>query len=61
VIQQIEARVFAGDTRAEGKIVSLFEPTTEVIRKGRPASRPNSAKWSSCRRCENQIVIAYEI
>jgi IS5 family transposase len=56
VMRQTKARVFAGETHAEGKIVSLFEPTTEVIRKGkagvkvRPASRLNSAKWSNCKR-----------
>jgi transposase, IS5 family len=58
VMRQTKARVFAGDTHAEGKIVSLFEPSTEVIRKSLPsrkrgvrrASRPNSAKWSNCKR-----------
>src|ERR1700730_12047125 len=58
VMHQTNARVFAGDTHAENKIVSLFEPSTEVIRKSlprrrpgaRPASPPNSAKWSNCRR-----------
>src|ERR1700726_2475455 len=58
VMRQTNARVFAGDTHAENKIVSLFEPSTEVIRKSlprrrpgaRPASPPNSAKWSNCRR-----------
>ena len=58
VMRQTKARVFAGDTHAENKIVSLFEPSTEVIRKSlasrkrgaRPASPPNSAKWSNCRR-----------
>ena len=58
VMRQTTARIFAGDTHAEGKIVSLFEPSTEVIRKSlpsrkrgaRPASPPNSAKWSNCRR-----------
>src|SRR6516165_4484789 len=34
VMGQTKARVFAGDTHAEGKIVSLFEPTTEVISQG---------------------------
>ena len=34
VLRQTKARVFAGDTHAEGKIVSLFEPTTEVISQG---------------------------
>ena len=58
VMRQTKARVLAGDTHAEGKIVSLFEPSTEVIRKSLPsrkrgvrrASRPNSAKWSNCKR-----------
>jgi hypothetical protein len=36
---QARARIFAGDTHAEGKIVSIFEPSTEVIRKGK-ASKP---------------------
>jgi transposase, IS5 family len=58
VMRQTRARVMTGDTHAEGKIVSVFEPTTEIIRKSlprrrpgeRPASRPNSARWSNCRR-----------
>src|SRR5215467_7251035 len=39
VIHQTKARIFLGDPRSEGKIVSLFEPSTEVIRKGK-ASKP---------------------
>ena len=35
VMRQTRARIFAGNTRAEGKIVSLFGPSTEVIRKGK--------------------------
>ena len=34
VILQTKARIFHGDSRSEGKIVSLFEPSAEVIRKG---------------------------
>jgi IS5 family transposase len=37
VMKQTRARIHRGDTRAEGKIVSLFEPTKEVIRKGKAA------------------------
>ena len=33
VMKQTRARIYRGETRAEGKIVSLFEPATEVIRK----------------------------
>jgi transposase, IS5 family len=32
--------VFRGDTRFEGKIVSVFEPSAEVIRKGK-SGKPN--------------------
>ncbi len=39
VIRQTEARIFHGDRRSEGKIVSLFEPSAEVIRKGKAGGR----------------------
>src|SRR6516162_8392095 len=32
VMKQTRARIFRGDTRSEGKIFSLFEPSTEIIR-----------------------------
>ena len=43
VMRQTKARVFAADTHAKGKIVSLFEPTTEVIRKGK-AGKPTEIR-----------------
>jgi IS5 family transposase len=53
VMKQTRARIFRHDTRTEGKIFSLFEPSTEIIRKSLPprrrgarlASPTNSAKW----------------
>jgi hypothetical protein len=39
VMRQTKARILHSDTRSEGKIVSVFEPTTEVIRKGK-AGKP---------------------
>ena len=33
VMRQTKARIFDGDTRSEGKIVSVFEPSAEVIRR----------------------------
>ena len=42
VMRQTNARVFAGDTHAENKIVSLFEPSTEVIRKSLPRRKPGA-------------------
>jgi len=61
VVQQTRARIFAGDTHAEGKILSIFEPSTEVIRKGK-AGKPNEfGKMVKVQEAENQIVIDYEI
>ena len=45
VMEQTRARILRGDTRGDGKLVSLFEPETEIIPGARPASRPNSARW----------------
>jgi len=61
VMRQTKARVFAGDTHAEGKIVSLFEPTTEVIRKGKAGKPTEFGKMVKLQEAENQIVIAYEV
>jgi transposase, IS5 family len=61
VMRQTRARVFAGDTHAEGKIVSLFEPTTEVIRKGKAGKPTEFGKMVKLQEAENQIVIAYEV
>ncbi|HEX4815916.1 MAG TPA: ISNCY family transposase [Nonomuraea sp.] len=36
VLRQTRARVLRGETRTPGKIVSIFEPWTQVIRKGKP-------------------------
>ena len=57
VMRQARARVFGGNTRVPGKILSLFEPSTEVIRKGK-ASKPNEfGKMIKIQEAENQIVI----
>jgi transposase, IS5 family len=61
VMRQTKARVFAGDTHAEGKIVSLFEPTTEVIRKGKAGKPTEFGKMIKLQEAENQIVVAYEV
>jgi IS5 family transposase len=63
VMRQARTRIYRGDTRAEGKILSVFEPSTEVIRKSLPprrrgARRPSptsSARWSSCRRRKTRL------
>ena len=60
VMKQARARVFRGDTHAEGKILSVFEPSTEVIRKGK-AAKPNEFGKMVSYEAENQIVIDYEV
>ena len=60
-MRQTRQRVLGGDTRAEGKIVSVFEPQTEVIRKGK-AGKPNEfGKLVKIQEAENQIVTHYEV
>jgi IS5 family transposase len=61
VMKQTRARIYRGDTRAEGKIVSLFEPSTEVIRKGKAAKPTEFGKMIKLQEAENQIVIDYEV
>src|SRR5437764_784061 len=61
VMKQTRARIFSGNTRFEGKLLSLFEPSTEIIRKGK-ASKPNEfGKMVKLQEAENQIVINYEV
>ncbi len=61
VIRQAKARIFRGDTRSAGKIVSIFEPTTEVIRKGKAAKPTEFGKLVKLQEAENQIIIDYEV
>ena len=61
VMKQARARIYRGDTRAEGKIVSLFEPATEVIRKGKAAKPTEFGKMIKLQEAENQIVVDYEV
>jgi IS5 family transposase len=61
VMKQTRARIFRDNTRSEDKLLSLFEPSTEVIRKGK-AGKPNEfGKMVKLQEAENQIVIDYEI
>jgi IS5 family transposase len=61
VMKQTRDRIFRGNTRVEGKILSLFEPTTEVIRKGKAAKPNEFGKMVKLQEAENQIVIDYEV
>ena len=61
VVRQTKARIFEGVTQFPGKLVSLFEPQTEIIRKGK-ASKPNEfGKLVQLQEAENQIITHYEV
>ena len=61
VIRQTKARVLGGDTHAEGKLFSIFEPSTEVIRRGK-AGKPNEfGKMVKVQEAENQVVTDFEV
>ena len=61
VMRQTRARIFGGDTHVEDKLLSLFEPSTEVIRKGK-AGKPNEfGKMVKLQEAEQQIITAYVV
>ncbi len=61
VIQQTKARILGGDTHAVGKLFSIFEESTEVIRKGK-AGKPNEfGKMVKVQEVENQVVTHFEV
>jgi DDE family transposase len=61
VMRQTRARVFGGNTHAPDKLVSLFEPSTEIIRKGKAAKPTEFGKMVKLQEAENQIIIDYEV
>ena len=61
VIAQTTARVFGGDRHVPGKILSLFEPHTQVIRKGK-AHKPNEfGRLVRLDEVEHGIVSGYQV
>jgi IS5 family transposase len=61
VITQTKERVWGGNSHVEGKVLSLFEPHTEVIRKGK-AHKPNEfGRLVRIDEVENGIVSGYEV
>ena len=61
MVRQTKARIFEGLTQLPGKLVSLFEPQTEIIRKGK-AGKPNEfGKLVLVQEAENQMVTHYEV
>ena len=61
VLAQTRARVLGGDTHVPDKILSVFEPHTEAIRKGKLTKPTEFGKLVTIQEAEGQIVSAYEV
>lgn len=61
VIRQAKQRVFGGDTHAPEKLVSIFEPTTEIIRKGKASKPTEFGKMVKIQEGENQVITDYVV
>ena len=61
VVAQTKARVMGGDTHFEGKLVSVFEPQTEIIRKGKASKPTEFGKMIKVQEAENQLITDYEV
>ena len=61
VMKQTKARIFSDDTHFTGKLVSVFEPQTEVIRKGKASKPTEFGKMVKIQEAENQIITSYAV
>jgi IS5 family transposase len=61
VLRQTRARVFGGDTHVTDKLLSVFEPSTEVIRKGKAGKPTEFGKMVKLQEAEHQIITAYVV
>jgi IS5 family transposase len=61
VVKQARVRIFAGDTKSPGKIVSVFEPHTKIFRKGKASKPTEFGKLVKIQEAENQIVTHFEV
>jgi len=58
---EMTARLLGGDTHVADKVMSVFEPHTEGIRKGKIATPTEFGKLVTIQEAEHQIVTAYEV
>jgi IS5 family transposase len=61
VMRQAKQRIFGGDTHVAEKLVSIFEPTTEIIRKGKASKPTEFGKMVKIQEGENQIITDYAV
>jgi IS5 family transposase len=61
VMRQAKQRIFGGDTHVAEKLVSIFETTTEIIRKGKASKPTEFGKMVKIQESENQIITDYDV
>lgn len=61
VVRQAKVRILDGVTDLPGKIVSLFEPHSEIIRKGKASKPTEFGKTIQVQETENQIITHYDV
>ena len=61
ILDQTRARLLGGDTHVPDKVLSVFEPHTEAIRKGKIAKPTEFGKLVTIQESEHQIITAYEV
>ena len=61
VMKQTRARVMHGDLHAKGKLASIFELTTEIIRRGKAKQPTEFGKMIKVQEAESQIITKYEV
>ena len=61
VIAQTRARVLGGDTHVPDKVLSIFEPHTETIRKGKIATPNEFGNLVTIQEAEHQIITGYDV
>jgi IS5 family transposase len=61
ILAQTRARILGGDTHVTDKVLSLFEPHTEAIRKGKIATPTEFGKLVTIQESEHQIITAYDV
>lgn len=61
VIDQTRKRVLGGDTHVPNKVLSIFEPHTEAIRKGKVVKPTEFGKLVTIQEADNQIISAYGV
>src|SRR3989442_3969008 len=61
VLAQTRARVLHGDTHYPGKVVSLFEPHTDIIRKGKLARPTEFGRVVKIQEAEAQFITDYAV